>query len=67
MVAGGRWLQLDVEIRATTIQAVEHLRQALAALGKCVSSCELDWFLWQQGEEREEKLPPFHRTLTYFY
>jgi hypothetical protein len=32
-----------------------------------VTSVELDWFLWGEGEKRKDKLLPHHRTNTMFY
>lgn len=58
----------EVEIRAATVQAVEGLREALAAAGRPgVKSVVLDWLLWQEGERLKDSLPPHHRTRTVFY
>ena len=32
-----------------------------------ITSVELDWLLWQIGEERCKKMKPHHRTLTVYY
>mmetsp|Transcript_59002 Transcript_59002/g.138891 ORF Transcript_59002/g.138891 Transcript_59002/m.138891 type:complete len:102 (-) Transcript_59002:18-323(-) len=57
----------EVEIRAFTVQAVEAIKVALAKLGVNRSSVEIDWDLWQRGEEQRQELLPHHRTLTIFY
>ena len=57
----------EVEIRAATVQAVEQLRAALAAKGRDLPAAQVDWMLWQRGEQMKETLPPHHRTLTVFY
>ncbi len=57
----------EVEIRAATVQAVEHLCLALAERGHSLLPVELDWHLWQYGEANEAHLPPHHRTLTIYY
>lgn len=62
----------EVEIRACTVVAVEMLHHELL----CTSSewvgrpvLELDWLLWQWGEERcrDADMPPHHRTQTIYY
>ncbi|HYN89537.1 MAG TPA: queuosine salvage family protein, partial [Ardenticatenaceae bacterium] len=58
---------VEIEIRAATIQAVERLRERLAALGHPLTSLTLDWLLWQEGEARQRELKPHHRTLTIYY
>lgn len=57
----------EVEIRAATVQAVEQLRTSLAAKGRDLPAAQVDWMLWQRGEQMKETLPPHHRTLTVFY
>ena len=63
----------ELEIRSCTIQCVEMLLQEIKAnynVGDKVfqmTSVELDWFLWQIGEERCKKMKPHHRTLTVYY
>ena len=66
LVTFAMW-QLESEIRAATIQAVEQLHQALVALGHHLHVIELDWLLWQLGEDRKDALKPHHRTLTIYY
>lgn len=57
----------EIEIRAATIWAVEHLRRALAERGKTLASYELDWRLWTLGQDLPDDTEPYHRTLTVFY
>ncbi|OQR97541.1 hypothetical protein ACHHYP_10724 [Achlya hypogyna] len=58
---------MEIEIRACTIQAVEQLHAALVAKGHRIKVIELDWLLWQIGENAKEALPFHHRTLSVFY
>ncbi|EQC41521.1 hypothetical protein SDRG_01486 [Saprolegnia diclina VS20] len=58
---------MEIEIRACTIQAVEMLHAALVAKGHRIKVIELDWLLWQIGENAKEALPFHHRTLSVFY
>lgn len=53
----------EIEIRAATIAAVEHLRARLNAL----NSVQIDWALWEaaQGEPPDGK--PYHHTRTVYY
>lgn len=64
--AGG---EEEVEIRAATVEAVEKLRKALQSASPAVqlSSVEIDWWLWQRGEEQKDALAPHHKVLTPFY
>jgi hypothetical protein len=57
----------EVEIRANTIVAVERIRQELAGLGKNLRAFEIDWILWNLGQEERFKERPYHRTITIFY
>ena len=57
----------EVEIRAAMIWAVEHLRRVFAELGQPVEAYELDWFLWNLGQEPVDNEKPYHRTRTIFY
>ncbi|MDQ4078960.1 MAG: queuosine salvage family protein [Chloroflexota bacterium] len=58
---------LEIEIRAASIHAVELLRDALAARDIQISALELDWILWNEGEAQQQELKPHHRTLTIYY
>ncbi|MGD2125800.1 MAG: queuosine salvage family protein [Desulfobacteraceae bacterium] len=57
----------EVEIRATTIWAVELIRQELTKLGKNLKAFEVDWILWNLGQKEVFKERPYHRTVTIFY
>jgi hypothetical protein len=54
----------EIAIRVGTILAVERLREAM---GTPVTSIEVDWLLWNQGEAQRHTLKPHHRTATWFY
>lgn len=56
----------EVEIRASTIWAVELLRRELAAQGHAMAAFEVDWRLWTAGQSLEAPRP-YHRTRTGFY
>jgi hypothetical protein len=62
--AGG---EMEVELRAATIAAVETLRETLARGGKSFVSPELDWMLWTLGQHDDFRKKPYHRTRTIFY
>lgn len=49
------------------MEVVERLSDAVRARGREVTSIELDWLLWQEGEAQCHALPPHHRTLSVFY
>jgi len=57
----------EIEIRANTIWAVELIRQKLTEMGKELRSFEIDWILWNLGQQREFKQKPYHKTVTTFY
>ena len=57
----------EAEIRASSVVAVEMMKDYLGKQGKQVISIELDWFLWQRGEQNLSGLPPHHRCLTIYY
>jgi Queuosine salvage protein len=57
----------EVEIRAATVWAVELARQALRKKGLQVNAPELDWILWNLGQEPVDRERPYHRTRTIFY
>lgn len=58
---------LEVEIRAGMVWAVEKLRLALQERGMTVAPYELDWLLWNLGQQPVENEKPYHRTRTIFY
>jgi predicted nucleotidyltransferase len=57
----------EVEIRANTIWAVELIRQELPEMGKKLRAFEIDWILWNLGQQREFKAKSYHKTVTTFY
>ena len=57
----------EVEIRANTIWAVELIRQELERTGKGLRAFEIDWILWNLGQQGQFKAKPYHRTMTVFY
>jgi hypothetical protein len=57
----------EVEIRANTIRAVDLIRQELAASGQRVQAFEIDWLLWNLGQQEAFREKPYHRTRTIYY
>ncbi len=57
----------EVEIRASTVWAVEELRRRLAALGSACTAMELDWLLWHLSQSMPADVKPYHLTRTIFY
>lgn len=57
----------ETEIRANTIWAVELIRQELTQMGKKLRAFEIDWILWNLGQESQFKAKPYHRTVTIYY
>ncbi|UCG65697.1 MAG: queuosine salvage family protein [Deltaproteobacteria bacterium] len=57
----------EVEIRANTIWAVELMRQQLEQTGGRLRAFEIDWILWDMGQDLAFKARPYHRTVTIFY
>jgi len=57
----------EVEIRASTIWATERLHQEMKYLGKDVNASEIDWLLWNLGQDDQFRAKPYHRTVTTFY
>ena len=57
----------EVEIRANTIWAVELICREMKRLGKEVSASQIDWLLWNLGQDHEFRAKPYHRTVTIFY
>jgi hypothetical protein len=56
----------EVEIRAATIWGVEELRRALARRGLTLRAFEVDWLLWEEGQQLVAARP-YHRTRTIYY
>ncbi|EFA79518.1 UPF0553 family protein [Heterostelium album PN500] len=59
--------EMEVEIRAVTVQAVEKMRDVFNANQCNLLALEIDWMLWGRGEAMLDRLPPHHRTFTIFY
>ena len=57
----------EIEIRANTIWAVELIREELTQMGKRLRAFEIDWILWNLGQESQFKAQPYHKTVTTFY
>lgn len=57
----------EVEIRANTIWSVELIRQELEDHGIMLRAYEIDWMLWNMGQEEKFRVKPYHRTKTIFY
>ncbi|MBI3335298.1 MAG: hypothetical protein HY001_02260 [Candidatus Portnoybacteria bacterium] len=56
----------EIEIRASTIWAVEYLKEELEKQGISLESREIDWFLWKRARE-EKGMKPHHRVRTIYY
>jgi len=57
----------EIEIRANTIWAVELIRLQLKRMGRNLRAFEIDWILWNLGQQRKFKEKPYHRTVTIYY
>lgn len=58
----------EVEIRAATIQTVEHIRLALTRnTQRSIPAYKLDWWLWNLGQNDAVRTKPYHRARTMFY
>ena len=57
----------EIEIRACALHAVELVRAALNASREAITSMELDFLLWNRGQQPAYKSIPRHRTRTVFY
>ena len=57
----------EIEIRAVAVHAVERIVAELRATGTPVTARELDYFLWNRGQDATYKALPRHRTRTVFY
>ncbi|EGG13478.1 UPF0553 family protein [Cavenderia fasciculata] len=59
--------EMELEIRAVTVQAVERMRDIFNKNHCSLLALEVDWMLWGRGEAMLDTLPPHHRTFTIFY
>lgn len=57
----------EVEIRASTIWAVEWLRRELANHGRQLRAFEIDWWLWNEGQRSSGADRPYHLVRTTDY
>lgn len=57
----------EIEIRACALQAVENIKNELNRQGHAVSAYQLDYLLWNRGQQPYYKARPRHRTRTVFY
>jgi len=58
----------EVEIRACAVHAVELMVDCLRSRGHNVTAMELDYLLWNRGQQPYyKKIKPRHRTRTVFY
>jgi hypothetical protein len=57
----------EIEIRACAVHAVELLKEELNRIGYGVTSLDLDYLLWNRGQQPYYKARPRHRTRTVFY
>jgi hypothetical protein len=58
----------EIEMRACALHIVELLGQVLRSKGQAITSMQLDYLLWNRGQEPYYKrAKPRHRTRTVFY
>ena len=57
----------EIEIRAGALHAVELLVAARRARGQPATAMQLDYLLWNRGQEPAYKARPRHRTRTVYY
>ncbi len=57
----------EIEIRAHTIWAVELLCSELKQKGQNICAFQMDWILWNMGQQDKFRKRPYHRTVTIFY
>jgi len=56
----------EIEIRSSTIWAVEYLKEELGELGRNIFPFQVDWILWNRSQE-QKILTPYHLTKTFYY
>ena len=59
--------QMEIEIRANTVVCVELIKEEIAKISNECLSLEVDYVLWNIGEELRKEIKPHHRTLSIFY
>jgi hypothetical protein len=57
----------EVEIRACALHAVELIARRLREQGEPVTAMQLDYVLWNRGQESKYKAVPRHRARTVYY
>ena len=57
----------EVEIRACAVHTVELIKQSLSSGGPNVTSSQLDYFLWNRGQQPHYKAVPRHRARSVYY
>lgn len=57
----------EIEIRASTIIAVEMIKEELKKNGKIYNSIDIDVYLWEEGEKIKDNIKPSHKTLSIYY
>ena len=57
----------EIEIRASAVTVVEHIREEITRRGGSVTSMDLDYRLWNRGQGVSYKALPRHRCRCVFY
>lgn len=57
----------EIEIRASTVWAVELLTQKLKQKYPDIYSAKVNNILWHKGQEKVGDMKPYHRTMTIWY
>jgi len=57
----------EIEIRATTIWAIEQMKEVLMPRFPQITARQLDDHLWSLGQIKSPEDKPYHRTKTIFY
>jgi len=57
----------EVEIRASALHAVELIKNEILTSGQILNSPDLDYLLWNRGQQPHYKAVPRHRTRCVFY
>lgn len=56
----------EIELRASSVVAIERIRDEMTELGRDITINELDWILWVKAKETSFT-KPHHKTVTTFY
>jgi hypothetical protein len=59
--------EAEIEIRAAAVHAAELIVQAMRSAGHAVTAAQVDYLLWNRGQEPAYKARPRHRTRTMYY